>query len=140
MPGLGLPPRWATTTCLGLPLRDQISLNGQWAEGGEVPIYFAENQRFEEKTFRRDVTIPADWKDKVVRVEFLAVNHSCIVYMNDRKVAEHIGGWTPFAVQVPADLAKPDNTFSLKVVARLGGAADGGCQWARSLAHWLQPV
>ena len=45
-----------------------------------------------------------------------------------------IGGWVPFTVQVPADLAKPGTTFSLKVVIK-GSAvppmvdADGHPLW-----------
>ncbi|MBD3293580.1 MAG: hypothetical protein GF393_11705, partial [Armatimonadia bacterium] len=107
------------------PLREQISLNGTWDNGEQVPRY--DWQSFDERTYSRTVDVPAAWSNRVVRLEFEAVNFSCELFVNDRLVGRHVGGWVPFAVDV-SDAVTPGESFSLRLEVkgrRLPPYADG---------------
>jgi beta-galactosidase len=67
--------------------------------------------------YRRRLTIPAEWKDKVIRLHFAAVNFRAEVWVNDTAVGVHEGGFTPFAFRID-DLLKFDdqNTLILRVM------------------------
>lgn len=69
--------------------------------------------------YEREVTIPETWKNKVILIEFEGVNHIAEVYLNDKLLQTHIGGWTPFSVDI-TDLIKPGKTGRLKVVVKGG--------------------
>jgi hypothetical protein len=52
----------------------------------------------------RTFTVPPGWTgDGTVLLRFGAVNHTAEVLVNGRSLGGHAGGWTPFAVEVPAD-------------------------------------
>jgi beta-glucuronidase len=87
---------------------------------------------------RRFVASPA-WKTGAVRVEFEAVFHSAIVWVNGRQVGQHLGkGYTAFALDLTPDLAygqpteivvRVDNAFSDAMLPRgksSDWAHDGG--------------
>jgi len=67
--------------------------------------------------YRRSFKVPADWKQKVVRLQFDAVNFRSEVWLNDVAVGMHEGGFTPFEFRID-DLLKFDkeNTLILRVV------------------------
>lgn len=94
-------------------LRDQVSLNGTWPVGGEVPTY-AGIAKFDQRTYERDVPVPAAWAGKVVRIEFGAVNFIAEVFVDGKKLHENIGAWCPFAVDVTGHVT-PGQAFRLKV-------------------------
>ena len=98
------------------PLREEVSLNGQWPLGGTVPVYWG--QRRVQITYQRDVAVPA-WTGKLIHLEFEKVNHIADVYVNDQLVTHHIGGWIPFSVDITR-YAHAGTTFSLRVVAQAG--------------------
>lgn len=50
--------------------------------------------------YRREFTVPADWKGKVVRMHFGAVNYIAEVWINDEAIGVHEGGFTPFELRV----------------------------------------
>lgn len=110
--------------CLGLaslaradapPLRAQISLNGEWAEGGVLPLYTG--QEVTAKVYAREVAVPAAWAGKVIKLEFGAVNFSTEIFINEQKVGEHIGGWVPFSVDVTGHV-RPGVSFRLGVAVK----------------------
>jgi len=83
--------------------------------------------------YEREVTIPEAWKNKIIKIEFEGVNHIAEVYLNDKLLQTHIGGWTPFAVDI-TDLVKPGKTGKLKVIVKGGSHspivdANGYPQW-----------
>ncbi|MFD2746817.1 glycoside hydrolase family 2 protein [Paenibacillus yanchengensis] len=46
-------------------------------------------------------TVPEDWQDKLVRVQFDAVYRDTIIWLNGQKVLEHNGsGYTPFLIDI----------------------------------------
>lgn len=98
------------------PLRMQVTLNGTWDEGGAVPQYTGV-RGFDRRTYRRRVDVPAGWRGRVIKVEFGAVNFVADVAVDGRPVARHVGGWTPFAVDVTGH-ATPGGSFEMAVDVR----------------------
>lgn len=56
--------------------------------------------------YKRSFTIPTAWKGKRVKLNFDAVDWLAEVYVNDVKVGQHKGGYTPFAFDITPYLAK----------------------------------
>lgn len=90
----------------------EVSLNGAWEKGGEVPLYAGNRENFQ--VYERKVKVPADWTDKLIRVDFEAVNYIADVYVNGKHLSNHVGPWLPFSVDVTNE-AKPGDEFVLKV-------------------------
>ncbi len=67
--------------------------------------------------YRRSFQVPSDWTDKIIRLQFDAVNYLTEVWLNDEVVGTHEGGFTPFEFRVD-NLILPgqDNTLMLRVV------------------------
>ncbi len=66
--------------------------------------------------YRREVVLPEGFmKDRLI-LHFGAVDQEAKVYVNDDLVARHLGGFTPFQVEI-ADHVK-NHRFALKVVVR----------------------
>lgn len=56
--------------------------------------------------YRRNVTIPAEWKGRRVVLHFGAVNYRAMVWINGRLAGRHEGGNVPFQFDI-SDLLKP---------------------------------
>jgi hypothetical protein len=67
--------------------------------------------------YRHEFEVPANWKGKVVRLQFEAVNYLSQVWLNDEVVGFHEGGFTPFEFRVD-EMLKPGetNVLILRVV------------------------
>ena len=67
--------------------------------------------------FQHDFTVPAAWRDRVVRLQFDAVNFRAEVWLNGTAIGVHEGGFTPFEFRVE-DVLKfgSSNTLALRVV------------------------
>jgi beta-glucuronidase len=89
--------------------------------------------------YRRDIDVPAEWKDLWVRVEFEAVFHSAWVWLNGEPVGEHVGkGYTAFTLDLSPRLepgrantlvVRVDNRFDDRMIPRgrsYDWARDGG--------------
>lgn len=94
-------------------LRDQVLLNGQWDQGGNVPNYTGES--FDSKTYQRTVTVPTEWQGRIVHLHFNAINYIAEIFINSNKVQTHVGGWVPFDVDITRHV-KAGEPFELKVV------------------------
>ena len=66
--------------------------------------------------YRRTVTIPPAWAGQPIFLEFDAISYACRVSLNGTPVGEHVGLWTPFALDVTAT-AHPgaDNLLELEI-------------------------
>ncbi len=66
--------------------------------------------------YRRTVTIPPAWAGQPIFLEFDAVSYACRVSLNGTPVGEHVGLWTPFALDVTT-AARPgdDNLLELEI-------------------------
>ena len=72
--------------------------------------------RYESMAYRRNFTLPADWGDKRVLLNFEAVDWRCTVYVNGNEVGSHDGGYDPFSFDVTQYVkAGQLNTVALKV-------------------------
>lgn len=66
--------------------------------------------------YRKEVAIPAHWQGQRVLLHFQAVDYDATVWINGIELARHRGGFTPFTVELPADLA--GTTVTIVVRAR----------------------
>lgn len=108
----------------------------------------------EELVYQRFFTLPSSWKGKEIILHFGAVDWKAEVWVNDIKVGNHIGGYTPFSFNItPALQVKGSN----KLVVRVFDPTDKGFQprgkqvskpsgiWYTSVSGiwqtvWLEPV
>ncbi|HHU96300.1 MAG: glycoside hydrolase family 2 TIM barrel-domain containing protein [Bacteroidota bacterium] len=65
--------------------------------------------------YQREFTIPSKWKNSKVLLHFGAVDWKADVWVNDVKVGQHIGGYTPFSFDITPALASGSNTLVVKV-------------------------
>lgn len=70
----------------------------------------------EELWYQKEFNVPANWKDKRVLLHFGAVDWKADIWVNDIKVGEHTGGYTPFSFDITAALdGKGNNQLKVKV-------------------------
>lgn len=114
------------------------NLNGLWeyaitekgtvpsAYEGEILVPFAVESSLsgvgktcgpdKELWYQRTFSVPSAWKGKRVVLNFGAVDWKADVWVNDVKVGQHTGGYTPFSFDITAALAaKGDNKLVVKV-------------------------
>ncbi len=65
--------------------------------------------------YERSFRVPAGWGKKRVMLNFGAVDWKAEVWVNDVKVGEHTGGYTPFSLDITPALKKGENTLVVKV-------------------------
>ncbi|MCC8155499.1 MAG: beta-galactosidase [Tannerellaceae bacterium] len=64
---------------------------------------------------QRSFTIPSSWNGKNILLHFGAVDWETDVWVNDVKVGQHTGGFTPFYFDITSVLKKGENTVMVKV-------------------------
>lgn len=92
--------------------------------------------------YQRTFDVPASWKSKKVLLHFGAVDWKADVWVNDIKVGQHTGGYTPFYFDVTAALnAKGNNKLVVKVWDSTDrGYQPRGKQVNRPEGIWYTPV
>jgi hypothetical protein len=73
--------------------------------------------------YRRTVDIPGAWKDLRVLLNFGAVDWDCVVHVNGKEVGKHIGGYSPFSMDI-TDALKPEG--SQEIVVSVWDPTDAG--------------
>ncbi len=61
--------------------------------------------------YERRLPVDASWKGRQARLHFKGVNHDAVVYVNGRRVGEHMGkGYTPWSLDITpfVDVDRPD--------------------------------
>lgn len=103
--------------------------------------------------YQREFSIPSKWNNKKVLLNFGAVDWKADVWVNDIKVGQHTGGYTPFSFDITSALTKGNN----KLVVKVWDPADKGFQprgkqvgnpngiWYTSVSGiwqtvWIEPV
>lgn len=70
----------------------------------------------QELWYQRTFNIPSSWRSKQILLHFGAVDWKAEVWVNDVKVGEHTGGFTPFYFDITSVLNKKgDNQLIVKV-------------------------
>ena len=64
--------------------------------------------------YQRDVQVPRGWRDERINIRVDAATHEGIVFVNGIKVAEHVGGYTPFEADITG-LVKAGEVFRLTI-------------------------
>lgn len=66
--------------------------------------------------YHRTFTIPSDWRNKNVLLNFGAIDWQADIWVNDIKVGSHQGGYTPFSIDITPFISKKDKqTLTVKV-------------------------
>ncbi|WP_350351303.1 beta-glucuronidase [Microbacterium sp. A8/3-1] len=64
--------------------------------------------------YQRSVQVPRGWTGERILLRFDAATHSAKVYVDDQLVGGHVGGYTPFDIDV-TDAVRPGAAFRLTV-------------------------
>ena len=117
-----------------LPQRTEISLNGIWSFIPEnstasqlpVPDFWDAHQAYrtvDRAMYEREVIVPGtpEWHDKIIKIEFEGVNFIADIYINEKLVSTHTGGWIPFSVDITKYI-KAGESFILKVDVKGGNS------------------
>jgi beta-galactosidase/beta-glucuronidase len=103
--------------------------------------------------YKRTFSIPPSWKNRTILLHFGAVDWKAEVFLNDIKIGEHKGGYTPFSFDISPWLAQGEQ----KLVVKVWDPADQSYQprgkqvsepngiWYTSVSGiwqtvWLEPV
>jgi beta-galactosidase/beta-glucuronidase len=65
--------------------------------------------------YQREFTIPSKWKNNRILLHFGAVDWKADVWVNDIKVGQHTGGYTPFSFDITSALKSGNNKLVVKV-------------------------
>jgi beta-galactosidase len=69
--------------------------------------------------YRRHFTPPAEYRGRSFAIEFQAVSKAATVYLNGLQVGEHMGGYTPFTVDITRRVKTgEDNVLAVRVDSR----------------------
>ena len=110
---------------------DKISLDGTWKFSSDIENQPCDKniqvpgewvmQGFEVKKsvyagYQKNFSLPANWKNKRIKLRFDAVFSEAEIWLNGKKTASHLGGFTPFEVDI-SNLARlnADNELIVKV-------------------------
>ena len=67
--------------------------------------------------YRRELTIPSDWKGKRILLHFQAVDYDATVWIDEVEVGRHRGGFSPFSIDITESI-HPGESKQLVVRAR----------------------
>jgi len=97
-----------------VPFAIESSLSGvQKRVGGDNELWY-----------QRTFTVPAKWKNNRILLHFGAVDWKADVWVNDVKVGQHTGGYTPFSFDITPALVNGKN----KIVVKVWDPTDQGFQ------------
>lgn len=135
-----------TLPARSLPLRDHLSLNGEWeiifddADQGKTNEWFT-NAAFENNTSKRSILVPSCWEEfekdyegaaiyrkkfdvpstwegRIIEIHFDAVNYMSELWLNDQVVGFHEGGYSPFSFRVDKLIkAGKENVLTVRVIS-----------------------
>lgn len=144
---------------------DWVNLNGEWeyaikpkgevepaAFDGNILVPFAVESSLSgvqkevgennELWYKRTFTVPGNWKNKDIVLNFGAVDWKADVFVNDVLIGSHQGGFTPFSFNITPYLTGKNDQ---KLVVRVWDPTDRGFQprgkqVARPEGIWYTPV
>jgi Beta-galactosidase/beta-glucuronidase len=91
--------------------------------------------------YQREFTVPSKWKNNKVLLHFGAVDWKADVWVNNVKVGQHTGGYTPFSFDITPALVSGNNTLVVKVWDPTNeGYQPRGKQVNKPEGIWYTPV
>lgn len=91
--------------------------------------------------YQNEFTVPVKWKNNKVLLHFGAVDWKADVWVNDIKVGQHTGGYTPFSFDITSALVDGNNNLVVKVWDPTDqGFQPRGKQVNRPEGIWYTPV
>jgi len=99
--------------------------------------------------YRRSITVPSEWKGKRILLHFGAVDHAASVFINDKKVGSHAGGYGSFSFDITDFLKSGTNTLVVGAYDPNDGVAPSGKNGPRGdytfssgiwQTVWMEPV
>jgi hypothetical protein len=99
--------------------------------------------------YRRIVVIPAAWKEKHVLLHFGAADYETVVFVNNKKVGTHIGGYDAFSFDITSFLQPGNTTIVVGIKDKNDGRSVSGKNGPRGdytftsgiwQTVWLEPV
>lgn len=91
--------------------------------------------------YQRDFSVPSKWKNNKILLHFGAVDWKADVWVNDVKVGQHTGGYTPFSFDITPALVNGKNTVMVKVWDSTDqGYQPRGKQVNKPEGIWYTPV
>ena len=114
-----------------VPFAVESSLSGvQKRLGGDNELWY-----------EREFTVPSNWKNNNVLLHFGAVDWKADVWVNNMKVGQHTGGYTPFSFDITPALKTGNNKLVVKVWDGTDqGYQPRGKQVNRPEGIWYTPV
>ena len=99
--------------------------------------------------YHRSFAIPASWKGKHVVLNFGAADYQTVVFINNKKLGTHIGGYDAFSFDITSFLKPGNNTIIVGVQDKNDGRSVSGKNGPRGdytftsgiwQTVWLEPV
>jgi beta-galactosidase/beta-glucuronidase len=91
--------------------------------------------------YKRTFTVPSTWKGKSILLHFGAVDWKAEVFVNDVKVGDHQGGYTPFSFDITPWLKQGEQKLVVKVWDPTNdGYQPRGKQTNKPEGIWYTPV
>lgn len=132
------PPQFpATPEKILVPFAPEAELSGI-ARNGETNLWY-----------RRTITVPPTWKGKQVLLHFGAVDRIATVFINNKKVGSHTGGYGSFSFDITDFLNSGTNTLVVGAYDPNDGLAPSGKNGPKGdytfssgiwQTVWLEPV
>ncbi len=87
--------------------------------------------------YRREVSIPSDWKGQRILIHFGAVDWKCKVSVNKKLVGEHQGGYDPLSFDITDAIKGGPNELMVTVIDPTDtGGQPRGKQWLKPGGIW----
>ncbi|MEI7899996.1 MAG: glycoside hydrolase family 2 TIM barrel-domain containing protein [bacterium] len=105
---------WTLSIDGGTPRPIMVTAGG-WNSDQQTPQIASADVK-DHVLYEREISIPAEAKDNVVKIIFGGCNYGAEVFLDDRKIAGHDAPMTPFEADLTG-VTEPGKTYRLKVKA-----------------------